>query len=193
MFLTMLDHKDTKTFRNSEFGFRIWEAARRKWVPKVRIPKSEFRNPKRTALAIAACSCAVLLTEITLTRIFSVTLMYHYAFLVLSVTLFGLGSGGIFHFVSDRFRKDPSSPAWLALSAAAMLPLCLGAILRLPFSPQVFSFSNMGVLFAIIVLAAIPFFFAGAFISLLYMLNRGSISNLYAFDLMGAALGCALA
>src|SRR2546426_12842584 len=90
-----------------------------------------LQNPSRIALAIASCSCAVLLTEITLTRIFSVTLMYHYAFLVLSITLFGLGSGGIFHFVSDSLRKRPGSTAWLALAAAAALPFCLGLILRL--------------------------------------------------------------
>ena len=152
-----------------------------------------LQNPSRIALAIASCSCAVLLTEITLTRIFSVTLMYHYAFLVLSITLLGLGSGGIFHFVSDTLRKDPATPARLAFLAGATLPLCLGAILRLPFSPQVLSLSNMGVLFGIVILASIPFFFAGAFISLLYIFNRSTISMLYAFDLLGAALGCVLA
>ncbi|HYR89164.1 MAG TPA: hypothetical protein VE422_34125 [Terriglobia bacterium] len=128
-----------------------------------------------------------------MTRIFSVTLMYHYAFLVLSITLFGLGSGGIFHFVSDSLRKRPESAAWLALAAGASLPFCLGLILRLPFSPQVFSLPNVAVLLLIVILAGIPFFFAGLFISLLYILNRDSISRLYAFDLIGAAFGCLVA
>lgn len=144
----------------------------------------------RTSLAVALCSCAVLLTELTLTRIFSVTLMYHYAFLVLSITLFGLGSGGIFHFVFDAFRKRAEAPAWLAVAAGTALPLCLGLILRLPFSPQVFSPSNMAVLLLIILLASIPFFFCGLFISLLYIQNRSDISRLYTFDLVGAAAGC---
>jgi hypothetical protein len=151
------------------------------------------QNRRRLTLAVALCSCAVLLTEVTLTRIFSVTLMYHYAFLVLSITLFGLGSGGIFHFVFSGLRNRPESPPWLALAAGVALPLCLGVILRLPFSPQIFSTGNIVVLLAIVILASIPFFFAGLFISLLYILNRASISRLYAFDLVGAAAGCLLA
>ena len=105
-------------------------------------------NQNRSSLAVAFCSCAVLVTEVTLTRIFSVTLMYHYAFLVLSITLFGLGLGGIFHFVSDIFRRRPESLSWLALSAAVALPLCLGLILRLPFLPQLLSPANAAVLVA---------------------------------------------
>jgi predicted membrane-bound spermidine synthase len=147
----------------------------------------------RTGLAVASCSCAVLITEVTLTRIFSVTLMYHYAFLVLSATLFGLGAGGIFHFVSDSLRRRPQSAPWLALGAAAALPLCLGLILRLPFLPQLFSASNLVVLLAIVLLSAIPFFLAGLLLSLLYILNRSAVSSLYAYDLIGAALGCVVA
>src|SRR5262245_19194862 len=147
----------------------------------------------RTCLAVCFCSCAVLITEVTLTRIFSVTLMYHYAFLVLSVTLFGLGAGGIFHFVSGSLRQRPESAPWLALGAAIALPVCLGVILRLPFLPQLFSFANAAVLTAIVLLSAIPFFLAGLLLSLLYMLNRTAISNLYTYDLVGAAAGCGLA
>ena len=151
------------------------------------------QNRRRITFAIALCSCAVLLTEVTLTRIFSVTLMYHYAFLVLSITLFGLGSGGIFHFVYHGLRRRPEATPWLALAAGLALPFCLGLILRLPFSPQIFSAGNMVVLLAIMILASMPFFFAGLFISLLYILNRSSISRLYAADLIGAAVGCMLA
>jgi predicted membrane-bound spermidine synthase len=150
-------------------------------------------NPTRISLAVALCSCAVLITEIALTRIFSVTLMYHYAFLVLSITLFGLGLGGMFHFVSGTFRNRPQSVPWLALTAAVALPLCLGLVLRMPFHPQLLSASNAAVLAAIVFLTSIPFFLAGLFLSALYVLNRKAISNLYAFDLAGAAIGCGLA
>jgi spermidine synthase len=143
--------------------------------------------------AVAFCSCAVLITEIALTRIFSVTLMYHYAFLVLSITLFGLGLGGTFHFISDAIRNRPQSLPWLAATAAVALPLCLGLVLRLPFYPQLPSASNAVVLAAIILLTSIPFFLVGLFLSALYVLNRHTISNLYAYDLVGGAIGCGLA
>src|SRR4051812_24039773 len=150
-------------------------------------------NQNRSSLAVAFCSCAVLITEVTLTRIFSVTLMYHYAFLVLSITLFGLGLGGIFHFISDVFRKRPEWLPWVALSAAVTLPLCLGLVLRLPFLPQLLSPANAAVLAAIVLLSSIPFFLAGLLLSQLYMLNRATASTLYAYDLIGAAIGCGLA
>src|SRR5262245_17859849 len=131
----------------------------------------------RTCLAVCFCSCAVLITEVTLTRIFSVTLMYHYAFLVLSVTLFGLGAGGIFHFVSGSLRQRPESAPWLALGAAITLPACLGVILRLPFLPQLFSVANAAVLTAIVLLSAIPFFLAGLLFSFLFFLYHTVFST----------------
>src|SRR4030067_1555628 len=52
-------------------------------------------------------SFGVLGFEISLTRIFSVLLDYHYSFLVVSLALFGLGIGGLF---SQTFssRKPPN-------------------------------------------------------------------------------------
>ena len=48
------------------------------------------RATDRTTLAgIAAVSAAILMTELALTRIFSVTMYYHFAFLAISIALFG--------------------------------------------------------------------------------------------------------
>src|SRR5437762_9499157 len=50
----------------------------------------------RLPLVIAVVSCASLLLELALTRLFSVVLFYHFAFLAISVALLGLGAGGVF-------------------------------------------------------------------------------------------------
>src|SRR5216110_280514 len=50
----------------------------------------------RVLAAIAVMSCASLLLELALTRLFSVVLFYHFAFLAISVALLGLGAGGVF-------------------------------------------------------------------------------------------------
>lgn len=141
-------------------------------------------------MAVASFSCAVLLAEITLTRIFSVTLRYHFAFLVLSIALFGLGAGGIFHFVSPYFKKRPGSLALLALTAGFVLPVCIRVVLGTPFSPQLFTLETALLLLVVVSVSALPFFICGLFISLLYLSNQTEISRLYGFDLMGAALGC---
>src|SRR4051812_42419424 len=44
---------------------------------------------------IAAVSAALLMTELALTRIFSVTMYYHFAFLAISIALFGLSASGV--------------------------------------------------------------------------------------------------
>src|SRR3954453_1756589 len=50
-------------------------------------------------LAVALTTLATLLLELSLTRIFSVVFYYHFAFLAISIALFGLGLGGVFSYV----------------------------------------------------------------------------------------------
>src|ERR1700746_2878190 len=42
---------------------------------------------------------ATLLVELSLTRIFSVVFYYHFAFLAISIALFGLGVGGVLSYI----------------------------------------------------------------------------------------------
>ena len=61
-------------------------------------PDTEGVN--RLALAgISAVSAALLMTELALTRIFSVTMYYHFAFLAISIALFGLSASGVLVYV----------------------------------------------------------------------------------------------
>ena len=50
--------------------------------------------PKRIYAGIAAAAGAVLMLEIGLTRIFSYTIWYHFAYLTISVALLGFGASG---------------------------------------------------------------------------------------------------
>src|ERR1044072_3875595 len=51
---------------------------------------------------MGAVSAALLMTELALTRIFSVTMYYHFAFLAISIALFGLSASGVLVFVLRR-------------------------------------------------------------------------------------------
>ena len=73
---------------------------------------------------------ATLIMELALTRIFSVVFYYHFAFLAISVALFGLGAGGVFSYVvaarpGNIYQKLGS----LALSASLSVVLVLWFIL----------------------------------------------------------------
>src|ERR1700738_654127 len=50
-------------------------------------------------LGVAFTTLATLILELSLTRIFSVVFYYHFAFLAISIALFGLGAGGVFSYV----------------------------------------------------------------------------------------------
>jgi len=52
--------------------------------------------PIRPLLGIALVSFSSLLLELALTRLFSVVLFYHFAFLAISVARLGLGAGGVY-------------------------------------------------------------------------------------------------
>src|ERR1700751_6235624 len=59
--------------------------------------------PNRAVLfGLALCSFAALLLELSLTRLFSVVLFYHFAFLAISIALLGLGAGGVYAYVSRK-------------------------------------------------------------------------------------------
>src|SRR5438876_2514740 len=54
----------------------------------------------RLVFGVFLTSFSVLLLELSLTRLFSVILFYHFAFLAISLALLGLGAGGVFAYVA---------------------------------------------------------------------------------------------
>src|ERR1700740_1319460 len=72
---------------------------------------SRMTSPSRRHLAgVALVSATLLMTELALTRIFSVVMYYHFAFLAISIALFGLSASGVFAYVArrrlDRYATD---------------------------------------------------------------------------------------
>src|SRR5215469_10013414 len=55
-------------------------------------------------LCVALTTMATLLLELSLTRIFSVIFYYHFAFLAISIAMFGLGLGGVFSYVAAGWK-----------------------------------------------------------------------------------------
>ena len=75
---------------------------------------SEAASTTPAVLAGVACvSSSLLMTELALTRIFSVTMYYHFAFLAISIALFGLSASGVYVFLARRrlgARAGPHAP-----------------------------------------------------------------------------------
>src|SRR5450755_1612877 len=60
-------------------------------------------SPRGAALAIGLMSFSALLLELGLTRLFSVVLFYHFAFLAISIALLGLGAGAVFAYLRRQW------------------------------------------------------------------------------------------
>ncbi len=137
--------------------------------------------------AVFLLSASGLLFELTLTRIFSATIWYHYAFVAISVALFGWGLGGFLVYILrlSRYEKqlDRIIPA-LAMLPALLMPLFLATILQLPFTPD-----RLVLYFA---LSLLPFLAGGATLSLVFEAHGADSNRLYFADLIGAACGVAL-
>jgi hypothetical protein len=160
-------------------------------APPVTLPISKTSTAALTA-AIATVSFATLLLELALTRLFSVVLFYHFAFLAISIALLGLGAGGVFAFIRrerlKQFETDSLAPRLLIASTGSILVL-LEVVLRIPVSLRL-DWTNFFRLTIIYVIAAVPFFFTGLLFSVVFARERQRISQLYGADLMGGALAC---
>src|SRR5438477_12502859 len=76
------------------------------------------RGLRRADLVGVACiSATLLMTELALTRIFSVVMYYHFAFLAISIALFGLSASGVFAYVARRRLDRSPTPMLLAQQA----------------------------------------------------------------------------
>jgi hypothetical protein len=101
------------------------------------------------------------MTELALTRIFSVVMYYHFAFLAISIALFGLSASGVFAFVRRRhFARKETGPllGTQSLIYAACTVVSLFVLVRLRvglnYSPR-----NLALMLTIYTLAALPFFY----------------------------------
>src|SRR5579864_4444270 len=144
------------------------------------------------AFGVAISSFAALLLALALTRLFSVVLFYHFAFLAISIALLGLGSGGVFAYLGKsrlgRFQTR-TLLAWLCVSNALVVPLVLEIVLHVPVSLSL-SRANFLRLTAIYLASAVPFFVTGLEFSILFAREPQHISRLYGADLLGGALAC---
>lgn len=147
---------------------------------------------RRHYLAIFFVSLSLLMLEITIARMLTVALFSHYAFVAISLAMFGLGlSGLVIYLLPARFpaaRLDEQLTTFAALfgvSAAASVLVFLHVHVV-----QALSVTGFVTLAAAYTILAVPFFLGGLCISLLMTHFSARIAPLYFADLVGASVGC---
>lgn len=148
---------------------------------------------QRTLLGgIGLVSFGTLVLELSLTRLFSVILFYHFAFLAISIALLGLGAGGVFAYLQrERLARFSTRALGAACSTASAIAIVfvLEIVLHVPVSLDL-SGANFIRLTVIYLVSAVPFFLTGLLCSAVYSREKTRIPLVYAADLGGGALAC---
>jgi spermidine synthase len=143
---------------------------------------------KKTSLIILLnvflVSFTGLVLQVTLTRIFSITLFYHYAFMAVSVALFGWGLGGtVLHFFKQKFHTLKLDIALVVLLVYSLfMPIYLFTIRQFQVLPNYINLCY--------VISLIPFFLAGTSLAFFYSEHAETANKLYLADLAGASFAC---
>jgi predicted membrane-bound spermidine synthase len=135
-----------------------------------------------THIAVFLIALSGLIFEIGLTRIYSATIWYHYAFVAISVALLGWGLGGVALHLLRRFIVPTlEKAAFFVICYAAGIVACLWLIVEFPFRLE-----RLPLYF---IAPLIPFLLAGMALSMVFHIYREIASSLYFADLIGASLG----
>ncbi|HOE17876.1 MAG TPA: hypothetical protein PLX02_09675 [Syntrophorhabdaceae bacterium] len=148
-------------------------------------------------LIIFFSSLTVLAFEITLVRLFSIRFSYHYASLIISISMLGLVAGGIWAYM--RSRKETISPTHIlthsVFSLALSYPLTFIISSVIPFDHYRALWEDIQIVYLLFFVfsLSVPFFLYGVILSSVLRVYSGSANRVYAADLTGAAGGIAWA
>ncbi len=147
-------------------------------------------------LGVFLVAMATLMYEILLTRIFSVTMWYHYSFMAISIAMFGMTVGANCVFLSPRYfvpEKTRYHLYFFSLLFAAATILSFTFYLNIPsIKPErqvLRIFYQFLLTYSII---SIPFILSGITLCLALTRFPSQVGRIYAADLIGAATGCIL-
>jgi hypothetical protein len=156
---------------------------------------NEAKRGRRLHIALGSgvflVSAANLMYEVLLTRIFSVTMWYHFAFVAISVAMFGASVGAIIIYAAPRLFR-----AQRAVTALTWTTLCFGAsvvgmfVLYARCTTMLAQMDRLPSALAAFAITSIPFVFGGMSICLALTKIADRVAALYACDLVGAAAGC---
>jgi hypothetical protein len=169
-------------------------------------PSPPFIGGPLLYAAFGLVAFTILAAQVVLSRLFSGTMTYYYAFMLVSLAMLGLAAGGLIVQMAPRFFTPERAAKQAAIISLLMGIFCFsGTLAYLEIYPQLAqtmgenylsaddkndSFWLLGGVFWCL----FPFFLAGGtVVSLVLCHVRQSFHRAYAVDLASAALGCVAA
>ncbi len=145
---------------------------------------------------MAAIAAAGITLQLSLTRLFSLVVWYHFAFLAIAVAMLGLSLGGLIS--ARRAARPEASPerdaSIASVATAGTILLLLLALPRMPFSMSILASAGQFALYVALVLMVLaPFTGVGFAISrVLGAAKPTQAGALYGADLAGSGVAGAL-
>lgn len=153
--------------------------------------RTSFYTPGLVA-GVSLIAMATLVYEVLLTRIFSVTLWYHFGFLAISMALLGIAASAVLCFLYPERLVGERHLRVMCLSALAFAALA-PATVAFHVSAQLPSYEDPMAFYAVfgaqLTLFFLAFFSAGLCISIALYRYAEKVGTIYFFDLVGAAVG----
>jgi hypothetical protein len=156
--------------------------------------KGKVKVPPTLLFGIGLLTLGAVIFEVSLSRVFSVSQGYYFAFLVVSIALLGIGAAGSF-----LMMKTPSSsranPSRVLMNTAFLFSLTsllsYAVINTIPFDLERIAVDPRQPLFLLLAyfLLAIPFLFSGCAVAFLLWHSPTSAGRIYCADLLGAGAG----
>ncbi|MDE2117895.1 MAG: SAM-dependent methyltransferase [Betaproteobacteria bacterium] len=144
-------------------------------------------------IAIGLLSACVLAYEVLLTRLFSIVLWHHFAYMIISAAMLGYGaSGTLLTLLKEKISAHFGAVYVMAAAALAVLmPVSFLLAQQVPFNPLELLWDNTQPvkLLAVYLLMMLPFFCGGLGIGLIFSHFGKQAGRIYACDILGAGAG----
>jgi len=136
-------------------------------------------------------SFALFLYQVCLLRIFSISDYYHFAFMIVSISLLGFGiSGSFLYFFIERIKNENLLLLIFSFGFSVSIIISYISINLIPFDSFRIAVEGRQILYLVIyyLFLVLPFFFGGSFVGyVFYLKEKPGIT--YFYNLIGSAAG----
>lgn len=151
------------------------------------------RGVRPPFIAIGLLSASVLAYEVLLTRLFSIVLWHHFAYMIISAAMLGYGaSGTLLALLKEKIAAHFAVVYVMVAAALALLmPVAFWLSQQVPFNPLelLWDRTQPAKLLTVYLLMMLPFFCGGFGIGLVFVCFGKQSSRVYACDILGAGAG----
>ncbi len=142
-------------------------------------------------IGLCLTAMVTVILELLLTRVFSASIGYHFAFMIVSMAMFGMTAGALWAFIRPPTDENALFNKLCLNSSLFAVTISLTYIAHGYVNNAMIQNPVFGWIAITYLLFSIPFFFSGTCISLC-LTSFHEVGKLYAADLIGAALSCPL-